>query len=102
MTDFRAKYGPWAVVAGASEGLGAAFAESLARRKLNLVLIARREALLNSLRNAGDFLIYVTIFCGPWLLVIIPVLYLIFRFIRGQIQKRREKRAAQAGQAAES
>lgn len=49
MTDFRAKYGPWAVVAGASEGLGAAFAESLARRKLNLVLIARREALLNSL-----------------------------------------------------
>lgn len=49
MADFSAKYGPWAVVAGASEGLGAAFAGSLAKRKLNLVLIARREALLNSL-----------------------------------------------------
>ena len=49
MTDFKANYGPWAVVAGASEGLGAAFAESLAKRKLNLFLIARREALLNNL-----------------------------------------------------
>ncbi len=42
MTDFKTKYGPWAMVAGASEGLGAAFAEALANRGLNLILIARR------------------------------------------------------------
>ena len=55
MNDFKSKYGPWAIVAGASEGLGAAFAEELAKRGLNLVLIARRlvklEALSNNLRN---------------------------------------------------
>jgi short-subunit dehydrogenase len=40
--DFKANYGPWAMVAGASEGLGAAFAEALARRGLNVILLARR------------------------------------------------------------
>lgn len=29
MSDFTGRYGDWAVVAGASEGLGAAFAEQL-------------------------------------------------------------------------
>src|SRR5579862_4935919 len=40
--SFQSKYGPWAIVAGASEGLGAAFAEALAARGLNLILLARR------------------------------------------------------------
>jgi uncharacterized protein len=48
-TQFIQRYGPWAVVAGASEGLGAAYAEALARRGLNLVLVARRAALLQTL-----------------------------------------------------
>jgi short-subunit dehydrogenase len=39
---FRQRYGPWALIAGGSEGLGAAFAEALAARGLNLVLLARR------------------------------------------------------------
>jgi NAD(P)-dependent dehydrogenase (short-subunit alcohol dehydrogenase family) len=39
---FAAAYGPWALVAGGSEGLGAAFAHELARRGLHLVLVARR------------------------------------------------------------
>lgn len=56
LQDFRERYGPWAVVAGASEGLGAEFAAQLAARGLNLVLIARRgdvlEEVSTSLKNA--------------------------------------------------
>ncbi len=48
---FLRLYGPWAVVAGASEGLGAAYAEALAERKLNLILIARRKELLEELAS---------------------------------------------------
>jgi hypothetical protein len=47
--EFRQTYGPWALVAGASEGLGAAYAEALARRGLNLILVARRLELLQQL-----------------------------------------------------
>lgn len=46
---FAKRYGPWALIAGASEGLGAAYAGALARRGLNLVLVARRKALLDEL-----------------------------------------------------
>jgi len=35
-------YGPWAVIAGGSEGVGASFAHQLADAGLNLVLIARK------------------------------------------------------------
>ena len=42
-TRFRETYGPYALVAGGSYGLGAAFAEAIARRGLNVVLLARRE-----------------------------------------------------------
>lgn len=48
---FFQDYGPWALVAGASEGLGAAYAEELAKRGLNLVLVARRTALLHELAD---------------------------------------------------
>jgi short-subunit dehydrogenase len=50
-TDFAARYGLWAIVAGASEGLGAAYAEELSARGLNLVLVARRAELLQSLAS---------------------------------------------------
>jgi short-subunit dehydrogenase len=51
VTSFSDRYGPVAVVAGASEGLGAAFAEALAARGLHLVLLARRGALLAELAS---------------------------------------------------
>jgi short-subunit dehydrogenase len=41
-----AKYGPWAIVAGASDGVGAAFAETIARSGVNVVLLARRADVL--------------------------------------------------------
>ncbi len=47
--QFAAKYGPWALITGASEGTGATFAEALAARGLNLILIARREGPLAEL-----------------------------------------------------
>jgi short-subunit dehydrogenase len=37
---FREQYGPWAIVAGASEGTGRSFALQLAERGLSLILIA--------------------------------------------------------------
>jgi short-subunit dehydrogenase len=39
---FAQAYGPWAIVAGGSEGIGAAFADQIARRGVHLVLVARR------------------------------------------------------------
>jgi short-subunit dehydrogenase len=51
-SGFRSKYGPWGVVAGASEGLGAEFARQLAAKGLHVVPVARRRALLDEL--AGE------------------------------------------------
>lgn len=47
--EFRAKYGPWAIVTGASDGIGRACAIALAGAGLSLVLVARREEVLRPL-----------------------------------------------------
>jgi short-subunit dehydrogenase len=47
VTDFAEKYGPWAVVAGASEGVGSSVARLLGERGVNVVLVARRQAALD-------------------------------------------------------
>ncbi|MDT0576285.1 SDR family NAD(P)-dependent oxidoreductase [Croceicoccus sp. F390] len=46
---FRRRFGPWAVIAGASEGTGECFARKLAETGMNLVLVSRRQAALEKL-----------------------------------------------------
>ena len=46
---FADKYGPWALIAGGSEGVGESFARMLAGVGINLLLVARREQPLRQL-----------------------------------------------------
>lgn len=45
-------YGPWAVIAGGSEGVGASFADQLAEAGINLLLIARKPGPLEETAEA--------------------------------------------------
>jgi short-subunit dehydrogenase len=47
--NFAERYGPWALIAGASEGTGRAFARKVAAQGVNCILIARREGPLVAL-----------------------------------------------------
>ncbi len=49
--QWNEKYGPWALVTGASSGLGAEFVEQLAARGVNVVLVARREQQMAALAD---------------------------------------------------
>jgi uncharacterized protein len=45
------RYGPWALVVGGSEGIGASFARKLAAQKFNIVVVARKAGPLEDVAN---------------------------------------------------
>ena len=50
--SFLERYGPWALVLGASNGVGAAYAAEVARRGVNVVLVSRRQAVLDEIARS--------------------------------------------------
>jgi hypothetical protein len=47
--NFKKKYGPWALIAGASQGIGEAFAREIAKTGINVIILARRKHLLDKI-----------------------------------------------------
>src|ERR1700676_5106732 len=48
----RERFGPWALITGASSRIGKEFARQIAASGINVVLVARRDALLAKLGRA--------------------------------------------------
>eukprot|EP01135_Chromosphaera_perkinsii_P010301 Nk52_evm1s2103 gene=Nk52_evmTU1s2103 len=49
--NFKEKYGPWALITGATSGIGFEFVKEVARRGLNVVMVARRGDLLEEKKS---------------------------------------------------
>lgn len=49
--DFKTKYGEWAVITGASSGIGKALGYEIAKKGLNLILVARGQANLEKVAD---------------------------------------------------
>ena len=44
--DYKKKYGEWAVITGCTQGIGRFYAEELAQKGMNIVLISRSQSKL--------------------------------------------------------
>ena len=49
MNDFLKRFGQWGMVAGAAEGIGAAYCEELAKRGMNVIMVDVKEQEMESL-----------------------------------------------------
>ena len=49
--DYKQKYGDWAVVTGCTQGIGKCYAEEMAKKGLNVVLISRTKSKLESIAS---------------------------------------------------
>ena len=49
--NYKKKYGGWAVVTGCTQGIGKCYAEELAQKGLNVVLISRTQSKLETVAN---------------------------------------------------
>jgi short-subunit dehydrogenase len=49
MPDRKQRYGPWALITGASDGIGRAFAYEVASKGISTILVARRRPLLEEI-----------------------------------------------------
>ena len=54
MTDFSQRYGPWALVTGAAQGVGLAFTEELLDRGCSVVLVDRLPEVVDVAAGLGD------------------------------------------------
>lgn len=50
--EFGERYGPWALITGASEGVGASVAQRLAAHGVNIAMVGRTEAKMQALAQA--------------------------------------------------
>ncbi|XP_014736328.1 PREDICTED: inactive hydroxysteroid dehydrogenase-like protein 1 [Sturnus vulgaris] len=51
-TDLVKKYGKWAVVTGSTDGIGKAYAEQLAKRGVNIILVSRNKEKLEAVSRS--------------------------------------------------
>lgn len=65
MSQFAERYGPWAVITGASAGIGAEFAQRVAERGVNVVLVARRRNRLEALASTIEDMCRVEVRVAP-------------------------------------
>lgn len=57
LSAFREQYGPWAIVTGATDGIGKEYARELARLGINIILISRNmEKLTKVAQEIGNSL----------------------------------------------
>ena len=65
MSQLAERYGPWAVITGASAGIGAQFARRVADHGINVVLVARRRNRLEALASTIEDMCQVEVRVAP-------------------------------------